>query len=182
MDIRLARDEDWVAFRDLRLRALEDAPDAFGGTLDAAKDEPEPYWRGWITGEGWDGVVRSWVAEDRRRFRGMIVGVRFHADPSVANLFGMWVEPALRGSGVATRLVGMLEMWARGQGVDRIVLRVSDGNARAEAFYAKLGFTRTPRDPMPLRDGSPVRVHEMVRLLRDAAPLGVPSAERVGEP
>ena len=191
MDVRLARTQDWVAFRDLRLRALEDAPDAFGGTFDAAEDEPEPYWRGWITGEGWDAVVRSWVAEDRGRFRGMIVGVRFEAEPAVANLFGMWVEPPLRGSGIATRLVGMLEMWARGQSVDRIVLRVSDGNPRAEAFYAKLGFTRTGREPLPLRDGSPLRVHEMVRALpaatppdvpSSATPQNVPSAERVGEP
>ena len=161
MDIRLVELDAWRAFRDLRLRALQDAPDAFGGTYDEAKDRPEAYWRGWIDGEGWDAVVRSWVAEDRGRFRGMIVGVRFRQEPSVTNLFGMWVEPELRGSGIATRLVGMLEAWARGQGTDRIVLRVSEGNDRAVAFYAKLGAVRTSRPPSPLREGSSVLVHEM---------------------
>ena len=161
MDIRLVATGEWRAFRELRLKALEDAPDAFGGTYDEAKDRPEGYWRGWIVGDGWDAIVRSWVAEDRGRFRGMIVGVRFDDDPTVAHLFGMWVEPELRGSGIAARLVGMLEAWARGQGVDRIVLRVSDGNGRAEAFYAKLGFVRTARAPSPLREGSPVLVREM---------------------
>jgi GNAT superfamily N-acetyltransferase len=168
VDIRLVGVEDWTAFRELRLRALQDAPDAFGGTYDDAKDRSEAYWRGWITGEGWDAVVRSWVAEDRERFRAMIVGVRFDEDPSVANLFGMWVEPALRGSGIATRLVMTHQAWSRAQGVERIVLRVTDGNARAEAFYAKLGFVRTATPPFPLRDGSPVLVHEMELPLGEA--------------
>jgi RimJ/RimL family protein N-acetyltransferase len=163
MDIRLAGAEDWEAFRELRLRALADAPDAFGGTVDAARDESDAYWRGWISGEGWDADVRSWVADDRGTLRGMAVGARFHAEPSVLNLFGMWVEPPVRGTGVALRLVGMVEVWGWALGLDRIVLRVSDGNARAEAFYDKLGFTRTGREPLPLRDGSPVRVHEMAR-------------------
>jgi RimJ/RimL family protein N-acetyltransferase len=163
MDIRLVGAEDWEAFRELRLRALAEAPDAFGGTVDAARGESDAYWRGWISGEGWDADVRSWVADDRGTLRGMAVGARFHADPSVLNLFGMWVEASVRGTGVALRLVGMVEVWGWALGLDRIVLRVSDGNARAEAFYDKLGFTRTGREPLPLRDGSPVRVHEMAR-------------------
>ena len=177
MDIRLARPEEWEALRDLRLRALHDTPDAFGGTAEEAEDQPEPYWRGWILGEGWDGDVRSWVADDRGRLRGMAVGVRFDAEPATVNLFGMWIEPTLRGTGIATRLVGMVESWGRALGANRLVLRVSDGNGRAERFYAKLGFVRTRRPSMPLRDGSDVRVHEMARSLSGADP----SAEGLGD-
>jgi GNAT superfamily N-acetyltransferase len=181
VDIRLVRPDEWEAFRELRLRALTDAPDAFGRTYEASKDEPEASWRGWILGEGWDGRVRSWVADDRGTLRGMAVGARFDADPSVVSLFGMWVERELRGSGIAARLVGMVEAWARGQGATRVVLWVSDGNRRAAAFYTKLGFSPTRTPTRALRDGSPVRVAEMERSLSPSA-VGVPLVEPVGEP
>ncbi|HSL10447.1 MAG TPA: GNAT family N-acetyltransferase [Actinomycetota bacterium] len=180
MDIRIARADDWRAFREIRLRALQDAPDAFGGTHAAAAAEPDAYWRGWILGDGWNGRVRSWVADDRGRFRGMAVGARFDADPSTVNLFGMWVEPDVRGTGVATRLVGMVEAWARGQGATRLVLWVSDGNGRAAAFYAKLGFAPTGTPPRSLRDGSPVQIVEMERPLERSGSAG--RSVRVGEP
>lgn len=181
MDVRIVRADEWEAFRELRLRALEDAPDAFGGTHATAVEEPESYWHGWITGDGWDGVVRSWVADDRGRFRGMAVGARFDDEPATLNLFGMWVAPEGRGSGIARRLVDMVEAWGLALGVERLVLRVSDGNARAEAFYAKLGFRRTPRPSLRLRDSSTVRVHEMARPLAPA-PSPARSAEGTGDP
>lgn len=183
MDVRLVRADGWEAFRDLRLRALRDAPDAFGGTAEASERASESYWRGWILGDGWEGDVRSWVVDDRGRLRGMAVGARFVEDPATVNLFGMWIEPELRGSGVATRLVGMVEMWACALGAERLVLRVSDRNERAERFYLRLGFRRTDRASMPLREGSQVRVHEMTKPLdshrpgRDARDSG----ERLGQ-
>ncbi len=152
-------------FRDLRLRALRDAPDAFGATSEASADRDAAYWRGWITGEGWDGEVRSWVAEDRGTWRAMAVGARFDASPTVVHLFGMWVEPALRGSGIASRLVGTVAAWAIARGAERLRLAVSDGNDRAETFYAKQGFVRTGEDATPLREGSTVLVHAMERVL-----------------
>lgn len=181
MDVRIVRPDEWEAFRELRLRALADAPDAFGGTHAAAVEEPDSYWRAWITGDGWDGAVRSWVADDRGSFRGMAVGARFDAEPDTLNIFGMWVAPEVRGSGIARRLVDTVEAWGLALGVERLVLRVSDGNTRAEAFYAKLGFRRTSRPSFPLRDSSTVRVYEMARPL---APASSParSAEGAGDP
>jgi RimJ/RimL family protein N-acetyltransferase len=181
VDVRLVRAEQWEALRDLRLRALTDAPDAFGATLAESVDRPEPYWRGWILGEGWDGTVRTWVADDRGRLRGMAVGARFDADGSALSLFGMWVEPELRGTTIAARLVGMVQAWGYALAADRIVLRVSEGNARAEAFYAKLGFRRTDTAATPLRDGSTVLVNEMERPLEPSDERPDTSAERVGD-
>ena len=37
--------EDWVEFREIRLRALADAPDAFGMTLTGALEQTESAWR-----------------------------------------------------------------------------------------------------------------------------------------
>jgi RimJ/RimL family protein N-acetyltransferase len=182
VDVRLVRAEEWEELRDLRLLALTDAPDAFGATHAESVDRPEAYWRGWILGEGWDGTVRTWVADDRGRFRGMAVGARFDADASALNLFGMWVAPELRGTTIASRLVGMAEAWGHALAAGRIVLRVSEGNARAEAFYAKLGFRRTDTAATPLREGSTVLVHEMERSLAPTGDRTRTSVQRVGEP
>ena len=56
------------------------------------------------------------------------------------NLIGMWVDPAARGSGVATQLVETVKACATSQGFDRVFLDVSPDNARASNFYLKQGF------------------------------------------
>jgi RimJ/RimL family protein N-acetyltransferase len=42
---------------------------------------------------------------------------------------------------VGRALLSTLEEWAREQGVERIVLRVFDSNARARALYEKMGYS-----------------------------------------
>jgi hypothetical protein len=54
MQVHVAREEDWEAIRDVRLRALLDAPDAFGSTYKAERGKAEPEWRSWVT--GWSGA------------------------------------------------------------------------------------------------------------------------------
>ena len=56
------------------------------------------------------------------------------------SLIGMWVEPAARGSGVATHLVDAVKSRATDKGFDRVYLEVSTDNARASDFYLKQGF------------------------------------------
>ncbi|WP_369333663.1 GNAT family N-acetyltransferase [Corallococcus sicarius] len=49
------------------------------------------------------------------------------------------------------------EAWAREQGYDRLTLTVFAGNARARAFYERLGFgeeTLRLVKPLPLRPGA----------------------------
>lgn len=43
--------EDWVEFREIRLRALADAPDAFGATLAEAQEQTEEGWRSRLASE-----------------------------------------------------------------------------------------------------------------------------------
>lgn len=54
--------------------------------------------------------------------------------------FGVTVGRAHRGIGVGRALLGTLEVWAREVGVEKIILRVFDSNARARALYEKLGY------------------------------------------
>jgi GNAT superfamily N-acetyltransferase len=148
--------------RELRLRALADAPDAFGSTLDRERAHGETEWIGWI--EGWDGSSNAlFVAEDGPNWVGMAVGSRA-GDEADAHLYGMWVEPARRSNGIGASLVEQVHGWARTWGARSVILAVTESNAAAGAFYEHLGFVDTG-EREPLRQGSGLRVRILRREL-----------------
>jgi GNAT superfamily N-acetyltransferase len=169
--VRRARPEDWPGIRDIRLRALRDAPSAFSATYEAASGLAPSDWRGWTTGEGWSGQVATFVAErilDTTAapaaptvFDAMATGVVFESEPAIGHLFAMWVDPSVRGTGVAQELVQAVVEWARDRGVDELRVSVTDGNGRAEALYTHAGFVRTGDDSSPLREGSALAMFGM---------------------
>jgi GNAT superfamily N-acetyltransferase len=141
------------------LRALADAPDAFGSTLDVERGHGEAEWIDWI--EGWEGSRNAlFVALDGERWVGMAVGSRPGDQPD-AHLYGMWVEPARRSSGIGASLVEQVLGWARGWDARSVILAVTEPNAGAAVFYEHLGFVDT-NEREPLREGSELRV----RILR----------------
>ena len=130
---------EWRELRALRLRALADAPDAFGATLADAEAEPDAAWQERASPA--DGVVI--VAEVAGRLVGMALGGRSQFDKSAAHLSAMWVEPASRGTGVAAAIVAAMVEWAREATYPTIGLGVTTTNARAIALYERLGFVDT---------------------------------------
>ena len=55
------------------------------------------------------------------------------------------VDTPLHGSGAAARFYRGLEAWIRRQGADWLRLGVLVGNSRAEAFWARMGYTELRR-------------------------------------
>jgi RimJ/RimL family protein N-acetyltransferase len=164
MRIRTADADDWRALRDVRLAALEDSPDAFGSTLEREREADESHWIGWITGDGWEGDVTTFVAEEGKDFAGMATGFHPGGEPSVVHLFGMWVRPDRRSEGIGGGLVAAVVDWAGARpDVEQIVLRVTTTNERAARFYASCGFISLSDEPEPLREGSSLRTRTMQR-------------------
>ena len=54
--------------------------------------------------------------------------------------FGITVARAYRGIGVGRAMLEALEVWAREEGVEKIILRVFDSNARAKGLYDSMGY------------------------------------------
>lgn len=153
--IRLVLPVEWEAVRDLRLRALADAPDAFGSTLEREREAGEAEWRAWVS--GWQGSTNAlYVGEAEGSWIGMAVGSRTGEEQD-AHLYGMWVDPAWRRRGLGARLVGAVLGWARSWGAGRVILGVTEINDGAVGFYERLGFADTG-ERHPLRGGSEVRV------------------------
>ncbi len=129
--LRIGPDE-WEAFRDLRLRALREAPYAFGSRYDDWVQATASRWR-----ERLDAVPLNLVARLDGDLVGMASGVLDGEDE--VELISMWVDPAARGFGVAAALVGAVVEWATTAGRTTSLMVRSD-NARAIAAYARAGF------------------------------------------
>jgi len=147
--VELVTAASWRTYRDVRLASLIDSPRAFWVQYREAAERTDQEWR-----ERSVGVGPTWLALDDGRPVGTI-GL-WHADEQAADevyLVGMWVASVARGTGVATQLVGSALTTAAASGWRRVVLEVAHENARARAFYTRMGFRptgevgRMPWDP-----------------------------------
>lgn len=165
LDVQRLRPTQWSAYRELRLAALADAPDAFGNTLERARKCPDGWWRERLEraepdtshplGAVLDGVpcALAWAVANPER-----------AD--AAELFQMWVAPPARRRGVGRRLVDGCIDWAASRGRDTVALDCTLGNAAALRLYRRCGFVMTG-ESRPLRKGSGI---VSVRMERRATP------------
>jgi ribosomal protein S18 acetylase RimI-like enzyme len=93
----------------------------------------------------------------------------------VAELFGLWVSPAARGTGVATRLVQAGAEAARKQGRSHLAYWVGADNGRAVAFASGFGFRPTDsRRPMRVK-GSDDDEDEVAMVLPLGEDRGTPN-------
>jgi len=138
---------EWEAFRDVRLAALEDAPAAFGSTLEIERGRAEAQWRARLEGR------TQFVAREGDR---IVATVGCRDEDGAVELVSMWVAPEARGSGVADGLVGAVLDVARERGHGTAVLWVADGNRAAERLYERHGFARTGH-AQPIDDDEPAR-------------------------
>ena len=132
--------DDALTLKALRLRALRDAPSAFGSTYEREVAFSDEVWRDRLRAGGNPHFVAFSHDEP-------VVGmVAIMPDPdavSCAGLVGMWVESAARGTGVADTLINVAIDHARAAGFTTMRLWITEGNDRAEGCYQRHGFART---------------------------------------
>ncbi len=136
--VRRLTEEDWVEYRDVRLRALTESPEAFVASADEESEFPEDRWR--------DRMRRSQrlLAQRADDAVGVAsVGTEGTAEDTVGELFGLWVHPEQRGSGVARRLLEAAARTAREDNLRHLVYWVGTDNGRAVAFASSFGFRPT---------------------------------------
>jgi len=127
-----------MTLRDLRLRSIADAPDAFGQPLSEAQGRPESEWHR-SARQSSHGDGRTWlIAETDDGAVGLVQGRKRR--PATLLLFSMWVDPSVRRQRVGRSLIESLEAWARGWDATETILWAYGGNAAAIRFYRDLGF------------------------------------------
>jgi ribosomal protein S18 acetylase RimI-like enzyme len=141
--VRPLGEDDWQDYRSVRLAALRESPEAFVATLEEEEAYGEDFWR--------ERMRRSarLVAERDGEAVGVVSVGQAQADSSAGELFGLWVRPDARGTGVATTLVKEGARLATDRGQSHIVYWVGTENGRAVAFASGMGFRPTDyRRPM----------------------------------
>ena len=76
---------------------------------------------------------------------------RTAGEPETVYLYSLWLDPAVRGQGLARPLVAAAVDWARDTG-KAITLRVASGNAAARAVYESLGFAAVTAEKASSRE------------------------------
>jgi ribosomal protein S18 acetylase RimI-like enzyme len=161
IEIRRLSPADAADYREVRLAALEDAPEAFSSRYEIEAARPEEAFAARLQ----TSVVHAAYRE--RRIVGM-AGVAPRSDsaePRCAFLWGVYVRPETRGLGVASRILHAAIATAL-EHYDEITLDVVVGNHAALALYEKFGFARRGK-PRPMQTGVGYRDEiSMVKCLR----------------
>jgi ribosomal protein S18 acetylase RimI-like enzyme len=135
--LRVLDESDWSVYRDIRLRALAESPGSFTATLAEEADRDEQFWR--------DMMTRSHrlLAEQASVPQGIVSLGPYEQEPSAAEVFGLYVIPEARGTGVAWRLVEAAAALATQQAYLQLYYWVGTDNGRAIGFANNFGFRLT---------------------------------------
>ncbi len=168
--VRRIRAEEWREYRAVRLRALRDAPDAFGSTYEDAKQYDDAHWQTRLA-DASPMTDLPLFAQQRDIPVGLAWGKFESADPGIAHVFQMWVAPEVRGLGIGRALVDALIAWSESNGAHSLVLSVTCGNSAARRLYESAGFEPID-EPKPMRPGSRLLEQDMVRRLSRRGGVG----------
>jgi len=134
--IRRLETDDAAIYREMRLEGLKAHPEAFGASWDDEIEQPSAWWSerlesntvfgGWIDRSPLLGVASFYVlGATKQRHKGI--------------LWGMYVHPDARGTGLAASLLQHVIEHARPL-VEEIRLTVMASNTAAHRLYSAAGF------------------------------------------
>ena len=162
--IRRIRADEWRELKDIRLRALADAPEAFGTTLAETIAQTDEDWQQRVISSASGDTRYVAVATTGKRWVGLAGGIFDDDKFGRAQLVSVWVDPSVRRSGLATKLVEAISDWARGRGARTLQLWVTENNEPAKNLYRRLSFVETAESE-PVREGADLREIGMRREL-----------------
>ncbi|MDO5642566.1 MAG: GNAT family N-acetyltransferase [Paracoccus sp. (in: a-proteobacteria)] len=148
-------------WRDIRLDALRNAPEAFGSAIDDWEGRPLADFAARLA------ACEIWAAGPEpgrpRAVAGWEAGIS-PAEPDLGWVTSVYVAPCARGRGLADAIFARLAERAARAGMTRLGLHVGQRNAPAQALYGRAGFMATGAPPM-LNDRGFWEI-EMRRMLR----------------
>ena len=145
--------EQWQRYREIRLEALREEPQAFGSAYTDMEQKSPEYWQGRLA-EAAQGE-KSWLlfAQEGERLIGMI-GAFYDETQETARIIAVYVSKAERGVGVGKALMeGILFKISKKIGIRKIALGVNQEQTAAVKLYQRFGFVVTDEKEEMQGDG-----------------------------
>lgn len=128
--------DSWQVYRELRLEALQNDPQAFGGSYEEEIN---------LTPTNWQNRLKSmWFAWTDNQIIGMIglvqnkeMGIKHYAF-----LVSLWVKPAYRRQGIGALLIKHVQKDAPTKQLRKILLHVTKTQPGALRLYEPVGFKK----------------------------------------
>jgi phosphoribosylglycinamide formyltransferase-1 len=159
--IRRLTEADAAAFRAIRLEALKTAPEAFGSSYDTERERSETEFAATLTRNY---VAGAWLNDTLVGTAGFY-SFASSKEAHRGGVWGVFVHPDHRGSGIARALVEAVVSYARDH-VIQLHLSVVTTNTAAVALYTRLGFSIYGTEPRSLSvNGQFFDEHLMVKRL-----------------
>jgi ribosomal protein S18 acetylase RimI-like enzyme len=143
VQVRRVHPDQWATYREVRLAALTDSPEAFSSTLERELGFDEQLWRSRL---GSNVSFLAWRADQPVGTVTVLdtdIIVDDHGFSDAWHLVAMWVSPAARRLGVGAQLVDAAVDAAKSGGAPALLLWVVETNDPARALYERLGFRAT---------------------------------------
>lgn len=136
---RIAKGE-WMLYKQMRLAALKDAPEAFSTTYESASQRSPESWANQADGSAEGSARFTFLAFVDDKPAGLAALYRDADGVNQGEIIQVWISPAFRSSGLASELIDFIFQCAKHNGFDKIRAEVMVSNKRAIRFYEKSGF------------------------------------------
>ncbi len=140
MSIRVLTHHDWPQYKQLRLRALKESPEAFDATLESELRFSDTEWRSRLDPSHRKTHALPLIAEFDCAPTGLVWGAVDVLNPNTASVYQMWVANVARGKGVGRALLYTVIAWARELQLEQLMLSVNKNNSAALSLYESVGF------------------------------------------
>jgi len=153
--------EQWQRYREIRLEALREEPQAFGSAYAEMAQRSAVYWQERLS----DAAQRetSWLlfAQEGERLIGMI-GAFYDRTQESAHILSVYVSKAERGKGLGKALMErILSELGEKEGIRKAILGVNQEQTAAVALYRQFGFEVTGEVEEVQGDGKEHRMYVM---------------------
>jgi ribosomal protein S18 acetylase RimI-like enzyme len=158
---------DVAAYRELRLLAVQESPEAFGFSYEDVADVPmdESARQLGLGGAREEGVVMGAFAGERLVATGQLSRERALKERHKAWLHGVYVHPGFRHRRIGERLLrALVEAGSSMPGLRVLKLGVGAENAAARRLYLALGFRTVGMEPLALYVGGRFIDEELMML------------------
>lgn len=142
VQLQLLTPSDAAAYQSVRLRALQEHPEAFGSSYEDEAHQPIEAVAARLEESDDQFVLGAWQQPNQ------LVGiVALHRSPRLkvrhrAGVGGMYIAPEARGQGIGKAMIQKLIALAPNKlpNLEEIILAVTVGNSAARSIYVGVGF------------------------------------------